>query len=68
MDSQTPKVQVSRLDRSKMQWVVPKSLMIGKTTDDIMMENGYHPAGYGSAFNKTEDDNNYYFNCWASCD
>ena len=52
----------------KIKWTVPKPLMKNKTPEDIMMEHGFHPAGYGTAFDKTEDENNIYFFCSGSCD
>ena len=53
---------------NKRQWTVPKSLKGDKSFIDIMEENGYHPAGYGAPFDETEDENNFYFKSWNSCD
>jgi hypothetical protein len=53
---------------NKIFWSVPKALMENKSASDIMMENGYHPAGYGSPFAGVWTNEIYNFYCWASCD
>lgn len=53
---------------NKRLWTVPKTLKGDKSASQIMEENGYHPAGYGNPFDETEDENNFYFYSWNSCD
>ena len=61
------KITHEREGRDRL-WTVPKALKGNKTFEEIMMEHGYHPAGYGASFGETEDENNYYFKCSNSCD
>jgi hypothetical protein len=57
--------KISHYDRL---WTVPKALKGNKTFEEIMMDHGYHPSGYGASFGKTEDEHNFYFKCSNSCD
>ena len=61
------KIVVARGAR-KLKFTVPKALKGDKEFADIMIEQGYHPAGYGSPFDISEDKNNHYFYSWSSCD
>lgn len=53
---------------SYIQWSITKEELGNRTPVDIMMEQGYHPAGYGEPFQIQEEGDLIYFRCWASCD
>jgi len=53
---------------SYIQWSINKTELGNRTPEDIMMENGYHPAGYGQPFQIITDNNTVSFRCWSSCD
>lgn len=61
------KIQIIR-ERFHIQFIVPKSLVKDKTAEDIMMENGYHPAGYGQPYQLKVHEDSIEFKCSNSCD
>lgn len=53
---------------SYIQWSINLTEMGDKTPEMIMMENGYHPAGYGQPYDIRSTEDTMHFRCWASCD
>ena len=54
--------------RSPYQFSIPSKEMEGLSPEDVMMSCGYHPAGYGTAFDRTDKDGTTTFKCSGSCD
>jgi len=53
---------------SRVKFTIPTHILGDNEPEDVMMVKGFHPAGYGSAFDQTTEGENTVFYCWGSSD
>jgi hypothetical protein len=68
MEKQIQKLSSYETVGNKVKFTIKTEDLNGISVYDVQMAHGFHPAGYGAAFDKTETNGITTFYCWRSCD